>query len=121
MTSTAHQHSVSTARFAGRVIVKAAGETVADSRDAVVLHEDGYKPVFYVPKSDVRKEQLQPTEHTNRCLHKGAARYWTLKVGERTIENAAWAYDEPLSGAADIAGLVAFYPDKVDVIEATGL
>ena len=115
------QHRVTTAKFAGRVIVRAAGETLADSRHAVVLHEIGYDPVYYIPRAEVRMDLLEPTGHTTRCPHKGTARYWTVKAGEREIENAAWAYDEPLDIVADIAGRVAFYPDKVDAIEATGL
>lgn len=115
------QHSVTTARFAGRVIVKAAGETVADSKDAVVLHENGYGPVYYIPTDDVRMELLEPTGHTTRCPHKGTARYWSINADGRPIENAVWAYDNPLNAVADIAGRVAFYPDRVDSIEATGL
>ena len=115
------QHSVTTARFAGRVIVRAAGETVADSLEAVVMHETGYDPVFYIPQSDVRMDLLEPTAHTTRCPHKGTARYWTVRAGGRSIDNAAWGYDTPLDAVADIAGLVAFYPGKVDAIEATGL
>jgi uncharacterized protein (DUF427 family) len=121
MTNTAMRPLVSTAKFAGRVVVKAAGEIIADSHDALVLHEDGHEPVFYLPKSDVRMDVLQPTKHTTRCPHKGMARYWSIEAGGRTIENAAWAYDEPLAGARDIAGHVAFYADRVDAIEATGL
>ena len=115
------QHKVTTARFAGRVIVRAAGETVADSTDALVMHETGYDPVFYVPRSDVRMELLEPSEHETRCPHKGTARYWSIKAGGGTIENAVWAYDEPLEPVGDIAERVAFYPGKVDAIEATGL
>jgi uncharacterized protein (DUF427 family) len=115
------QHVVTTAKFAGRVIVKAAGETIADSQDAVVLHETGHKPVFYIPKSDVRMDLLEPTGHTTRCPHKGTARYWTIKAGGRAIDNAVWAYDTPLAAVADIQGHVAFYSDRVDAIEATGL
>ena len=115
------QHVVTTAKFAGRVIVKAAGETVADTQDAVVLHETGYKPVFYIPRSDMRMDLLEPTGHTTRCPYKGTARYWTIKAGGRAIDNAVWGYDTPLAAVADIKGHVAFYPDRVDAIEATGL
>ncbi len=115
------QHEVTTARFAGRVMVTAGGETVADSHDAVVLHETGYEPTFYLPVTDVRNELLEPSEHTTRCPHKGKARYWNIKAGDGSIENAAWAYDTPFDSVAEIAGMVAFYPDKVDAVEATGL
>ena len=115
------QHEVTTARFAGRVIVTAGGEKVADSHDAVVLHETGYKPVFYLPVSDVHMDLLEPSAHATRCPHKGKARYWNIKSGGRMIENAAWAYDTPFDSVAEIAGMVAFYPNKVDAIETTGL
>ncbi len=115
------QHEETTGKFAGRVVVTADGETVADSKDAVVLHETGYEPTFYVPVSDVRNELLEPSDHTTRCPHKGKARYWNITAGGRTAENAAWAYDTPFDGVAEIAGMVAFYPDRVDAIEATGL
>ena len=115
------QHSVTTAKFAGRVVVKAAGETVADSQDAVVMHETGYDPVYYIPRADVRMDLLEPTGHTTRCPHKGTARYWTIKAGGRSLENAVWAYDAPFDAVADIAGNAAFYPGRVDSIEATGL
>jgi uncharacterized protein (DUF427 family) len=49
------------------------------------------------------------------------ARYWSIRAGGRTIENAAWAYDETSPGVRDIAGHLAFYPDRVDAIEASGL
>jgi uncharacterized protein (DUF427 family) len=119
--ATEARHRVSTARFAGRVIVRAAGETVADSHDAVVLHENGYDPVYYLPRSDVRMDLLEPTGHTTRCPYKGQARYWTIEAGGRSIENAVWAYDAPFDAVAEIAGKVAFYPGKVDAIEVTGL
>jgi uncharacterized protein (DUF427 family) len=115
------RHEVTTARFAGRVRVTAGGETVADSHDAVVLHETGYDPVFYLPVSDVRTDVLEPSAHTTRCPHKGKARYWNIKAGGGVIENAAWAYDTPFDSVAEIAGRIAFYPDKVDAIVATGL
>jgi uncharacterized protein (DUF427 family) len=121
MASDAHEKRVTTARFAGRVIVRAGGETMADSRDAVVLHENGYGPVYYLPVNDVRTDLPAPSEHTTRCPHKGKARYWNIKAGGRTIDNAAWAYDTPFDNVAEIAGKVAFYPDRVDGIEATGL
>ena len=121
MTRAAAKPDVSTAKFAGRVVVKAAGETIADSHDAIVLHEDGYEPVFYLPKGDLRMDLLEPTDHSTRCPHKGMARYWSIRAGGRTIENAVWAYDEPLPGVREIADHLAFYPDRVDAIEASGL
>ena len=54
-------------------------------------------------------ELLDPTDHGSHCPYKGDARYWTVIVGEKRAENAAWSYDAPIAAAADITEYVAFY------------
>ena len=90
------------------------GETVVDSTDVQLLHETGYLPVWYFPRSDVRFDLLEATDHTTHCPFKGDASYWTIRVGDRVAENAAWAYPEPVAGSAFLADCVAFYLDAVD-------
>ncbi len=102
----------------GRVLVRAGGEIIADTRRALVLREDGYEPVFYLPRDDVSAGALKRTARQTLCPHKGIASYFSIIAGGREIENAVWAYEEPVSTVAAIAGHVAFYPDRVDAIEA---
>jgi uncharacterized protein (DUF427 family) len=90
------------------------GEIVVDSEDAVLLHESGHLPVYYFPESDVRMHLLEPTSKTTHCPHKGDASYWSVRVGERVVENAAWSYLDPLEPVSFIAGWIAFYWDRVD-------
>ena len=97
-----------------RIRATFAGETIADSSRAKLLHETGHLPVYYFPEDDVRTDLLEPTDHSSRCPHKGDASYWTLRVGDSVAENAAWAYRDPLDGAPPLAGYVAFYWDKLD-------
>jgi uncharacterized protein (DUF427 family) len=97
-----------------RVRVIVAGETIADSRHALLLRESNHLPVYYFPAADIRSDLLTRTELHTRCPYKGDASYWTITVGERTIENAVWAYEQPLAGREDIAGYQAFYWDRVD-------
>lgn len=85
------------------------GETVAESDAALVLAETGYPPRIYFPPESLRMDLLTPTEHTSRCPWKGEAAYWTLTVGGETLENAAWAYPEPLAELAAIKDYVSFY------------
>ena len=59
------------------------GETVVDSCHVALLHETGYLPIWYFPRSDVRFDLLEATEHTTHCPFKGDARYWTIRVGRQ--------------------------------------
>jgi uncharacterized protein (DUF427 family) len=93
------------------------GEVVADTRSALLVLESRHDPVYYVPRRDVKMALLVATDHTSYCPFKGHARYWSIKVGQRSAENAVWAYDEPYDEAQQLQGYVAFYPDRVDRIQ----
>jgi uncharacterized protein (DUF427 family) len=97
-----------------RLRVVTGERVIADTTDAMVLHETGLMPVYYVPLADVRQDVLEATNHHTHCPFKGDASYWSVRVGDEVRENAVWTYPEPLDGAPPLAGLVAFYPDAVD-------
>ena len=90
------------------------GETVADSARAMILYETRLPPVFYFPRADVRMDLLERTPHHTHCPFKGNAGYWTVAVGDRRAENAAWSYDEPLADVGELAGSIAFYWSQMD-------
>jgi uncharacterized protein (DUF427 family) len=96
-----------------RIIVD--GEVVADSTRPTILFETGLPARYYLPKSDVRMDLLAPTDTSTGCPYKGFARYWTVTVGGTTYDDLAWSYPTPLPESIGIAGLVAFYNEKVDV------
>lgn len=96
-----------------RVQVKAGGEIVADSRDALRMDEGKHAPIFYLPRNDVRMERLLRSEHHSYCPFKGEASYYSLAGG---AENAVWTYEQPYDEVAAIKDLLAFYPDKFEVI-----
>ena len=98
-----------------RVRVTANGEVLADSRDALALKEGAYPVVYYFPRKDVRMERLARTGHRSFCPFKGHASYWSLRGG---AENAVWSYEDPYDDMVAIRERLAFYPDKVDSIEA---
>jgi uncharacterized protein (DUF427 family) len=97
-----------------RVRVEVAGETIADSSRAKLLHETGLMPVYYLPEPDVRAELLEPTDHHTHCPFKGEASYWTIRVGDDHRDNAVWSYPDPLAGAPALDGYLAFQWDAVD-------
>ena len=91
------------------------GETVVDTRRARLLHETGMLPQWYLPLEDVRQDLLAPSATTTHCPFKGDASYYSLRVGDRLVEDAVWHYRDPLPGAPPLADLVAFYLDRIDV------
>lgn len=100
---------------ARRVTVSLGGEIIADTVHALALKEDAYPSVFYIPKPDIKPDQVARTMKTSFCPHKGEASYWTISVGGETAENAGWSYDDPIAEVAQIKDHIAFYPDKVEI------
>ena len=48
------------------------------------------------------------------CEFKGVASYWTINVGDKTLENGAWTYKDPHGGFEAIKDYIAVYPGKMD-------
>ena len=100
-----------------RVRVVFEGKIIADSGRALTLKESDYPAVQYIPRADVDMSAMVPTQHHTQCPYKGEASYFALKAGGKTAENAVWSYEQPFAAVAQIAGHLAFYPNRVDRIE----
>ena len=112
-------HKIEITRYDGRVRASLGGATIADTRSAVALAEDGYGPVFYLPLGDFNADLLRPSDHTTYCPFKGTANYYSIAVGDRIVENAVWYYASPYREVGDIAGRAAFYTDRLDSFDVT--
>lgn len=97
-----------------RVRVTFGGETIADSERAVRVLETSHAPVYYIPRADVRMEFLHPSKRKTMCEFKGQATYWSIRVNDKTAENAAWSYEVPLPLFKVIEGYLAFYASRMD-------
>ena len=97
-----------------RIRVTVAGQVIADSRHAMLLHESGHQPIYYFPRGDVRPEFLEPSERHTRCPKKGEASYYTIRVADHVVEAGAWYYPDPIAGSPPIRDLIAFYWDRMD-------
>jgi len=108
------QHKLLLSPFPRRVRAVFAGETIVDSEAAMLLHESNLLPHLYIPVADVRVDLLTKTDLSTHCPFKGDASYWSITVDGQVGENAVWGYESPVDGAPWLAGLVAFYWDRVD-------
>ena len=90
------------------------GQTIADSARVLVMRETRLPSVFYFPREDVRMELFAKTDRRTHCPFKGDASYWTLEVGEASVENVAWSYEDPFDEAWAVKEYVAFDWDAID-------
>ena len=110
-------HKVTTRPTPVRVQVKYKGEVIADSSEALEMHETHEGSViapvlYYLPRKDVRMERLARSSHETQCPFKGTASYYSVKGGP---ENAVWSYERPYDELLSIKELVSFYPDKFEI------
>src|SRR4249919_2662790 len=101
-----------------RVVVSVAGRVIADTREALTLREATRPAVQYIPRKDVDMSMLERTSHATYCPYKGDCAYYSIPVGGQRSTNAVWTYEAPYSAVAEIKDRLAFYPSRVDTIEA---
>jgi uncharacterized protein (DUF427 family) len=107
-------HPIAISATGKRVVVKARGRILGDTREALTLREASYPAVQYIPRKDADMALLVRSEHKTYCPYKGECSYYSIKDG---AANAVWSYESPYDAVAAIKDHLAFYPDRVDAIE----
>ncbi len=91
------------------------GVELAHSSSPVMVFETGLPTRYYLNRTEVDFGHLVPSATVTRCPYKGTTTgYWSVVVGGITRVDLAWSYDFPTRQLLPIAGLVAFYNEKVD-------
>ena len=108
-------HTITTTASTAHVVVTVGGEKLAESSRPVLLDETGLPTRYYLPREDVRTDLLVPTDTHTTCPFKGQASYWSAQVGGDVHDDVVWSYQDPIPEAAQIAGLLCFYPDRVQL------
>jgi uncharacterized protein (DUF427 family) len=92
------------------------GIELARSDSTVMVFETGLPTRYYFNRTEVHFEHLVPSDTVTSCPYKGQTTdYWSVRLGDQTVPDLAWAYDFPTRQLLPIAGLVAFYNEKVDI------
>jgi uncharacterized protein (DUF427 family) len=102
-----------------RLTVTVAGRRIVDTREALILKEASYPPVYYIPRKDVDMAQLERTSHQTYCPYKGECTYYSIPAGAERSVNAVWTYEAPYPAVSKIRDYLAFYPDRVDAIQTS--
>ncbi len=104
-------------RSSRHVRVELDGHVLAETRSPVLLFETGLPTRYYLDRSSLDLSLLRRTGTSSACPYKGVTSdYWTAEVPGRVEEDVAWSYRQPFAAVATIAGLVAFYNDRVDLV-----
>jgi uncharacterized protein (DUF427 family) len=113
-------HPITVEPTGKHVTVRVNGEVVAETDDALTLQESTYPAVHYIPLHDVAEGVLTSSNTSTYCPYKGDASYYhvTTTAGD-TVEDVIWTYQQPYPAVGDIAGHVAFYPDKAEIAVAS--
>jgi uncharacterized protein (DUF427 family) len=103
-------------RSSREVAVGLGGLVLARSSRTVMVFETGLPTRYYFDRLDLDWTHLIPSDTQTSCPYKGTtSAYWSVDVDGRIEPDLAWAYDFPTRELLPIAGLVAFYNEKVDI------
>jgi uncharacterized protein (DUF427 family) len=109
-------HPITVTPTAARVVVGVNGKIIADTTAALTLQESTYPAVQYIPLADVDSAVLKRTETSTYCPYKGDASYYTHTLPDGDLPDSVWTYEQPYEAVAPIAGHVAFYTDRVEMV-----
>lgn len=105
---------------ARRIEIMFNGQLIVDTRHAARVLETSHPPVYYIPPEEIAPGVLIPAAGASICEWKGSASYWTVTVGNRAAEAAAWSYPDPTPEFRPLADFVAFYPGRMDECRVDG-
>jgi len=98
------------------VRVELDGVLLAESSSPVLVFETGLPTRYYLPRPALHLDVLEPSDTVSECPYKGrTSAYWSVRIGDALHRDLAWSYEFPTRQLLPIAGLVAFYNEKVDI------
>jgi uncharacterized protein (DUF427 family) len=97
--------------------VEIEGVVLAETTAPVLLFETGLPTRHYIQRTDVNFVTLEHTETETYCPYKGTTSdYWSARIGDALHADIAWSYAYPSAQVLQVAGLIAFYDEKVDTL-----
>ena len=110
-------HRIDVRRSSRHVRISYEGTVLAESSRPHLLFEAAFPlPRYYLPREDL-VVRLQPSTLRMTCAYKGHSTHYDVALPETgtTLDAIAWSYEEPLDDARDVAGLVSFYQERLDL------
>ncbi|MEO5627880.1 MAG: DUF427 domain-containing protein [Candidatus Saccharimonadales bacterium] len=88
-------------------------QTIAEAPKEDLIYIEGN---WYFPAASVKQQFLKKSDTPYTCPWKGVCQYFNVTAGDKTSQDNAWSYPEPLPGALervkkDFSNYVAFWQD----------
>jgi uncharacterized protein (DUF427 family) len=109
-------HRVDIRRSTRHVKIMLGERLLAESSRPVLVFETHLPVRFYLPDHDVDNRVLRASARRTTCPYKGEAAYWSVQLDAYLAEDLVWSYARPLPEAEQLAGLMCFFDERVDVI-----
>ena len=105
-------HRIDVLQSSRKVEVAVNGCILAESLRPRILFETSLPPRYYLSREDVRLALLQPSTTRTGCAYKGfTTQYWAFEG-----RDVAWSYVSPPAEVGKIAGMIAFFNERVDLV-----
>jgi uncharacterized protein (DUF427 family) len=108
-------HRVDARRSSREVRVELDGHLLAESVRPTLVFETSLPVRYYLPADDI-VATLRASSTTTACAYKGVATYQDVVLPDRVERDLVWSYASPLPDAAQLADLVCFYSERVDLV-----
>jgi uncharacterized protein (DUF427 family) len=59
---------------------------------------------------------LELSDTVSQCPFKGVAQFFSVRIGDEMHRDLAWSYPDPIAENPRIAGRVAFFNERVDLV-----
>jgi uncharacterized protein (DUF427 family) len=107
---------VDAVRSSSSVRVELEGVVLAEAPRCVKVFETGLPTRYYLDRPYVDFTRLRHSGTVTSCPYKGTTSgYWSFDGEAATHDDIAWAYDLPTAQVNGIAGMVAFFNERVDL------
>lgn len=97
------------------VVVSLDGVELAASDEPFLLFETHLPTRYYLPVADVRTDLLVESDTRTACPYKGVATHWSIAGAGDAGRDIAWSYPDPIPEQPKLAGVMAFYNEKVQL------
>lgn len=108
-------HRIDVRRSSRHIRIEHEGHVLAESSRPCLLFEGTFPMArYYLPREDVAVE-LTPGTLRTTCAYKGHATHYSAVVDGDELPNVAWSYEDPRHDAEQVAGLICFYQERLDL------